>query len=220
MNSILWVLSLKPAVHVAGTFHPGQPPPGALGLAAGARTCSHCQRPRNFLRFLGVRRIRRLGSHSPRQWETPDLQGWRNANRGNRNHRPLGSSEFKPRPAGALVTVGEAPGAWGPLTSAGTRASGGSRQWASWRRPLFPRTAPRTEPGAGGTQRERRPMSVAPGAFICILPRSSGGPDMCWRPADGGAQGSAGVGQVHPGRGSSDGSGASLLCNCFTASAV
>lgn len=35
------------------------------------------------------------------------------------------------------------------LTSAGTRASGGSLQWASWTHPPSPRIAPRSEPGAG-----------------------------------------------------------------------
>lgn len=84
-------------------------------------------------------------------------------------------------------------------------------------RPLFHIALPRTEPGAGGTE-ERRPAKrpVAPGAFITILP-GSGGPGYVLRPADGSAQGSAGVGQVHPG---GRWFWASLLCNCCTASAV
>lgn len=41
----------------------------------------------------------------------------------------------------------------GPLTSAGTRVSGGSPRWVSWTRPRSPHTAPRTEPGAGNGER-------------------------------------------------------------------
>lgn len=40
----------------------------------------------------------------------------------------------------------------GPLTSVGTQASGESPLWVSWMHPQSPRTVPRTEPGAAGTE--------------------------------------------------------------------
>lgn len=86
-------------------------------------------------------------------------------------------------------------------------------------RPLFP-CCSRTEPGAQGDREERRPMaSVAQEAFICILPEAPGGPRICAGGQQMAAPGLSRGGAGTP-RPSSDGSGASLLCNCFTASAM
>lgn len=172
MNIILWVLSLKRQSTLQALSTPTSRFHELLASPRRARACSHCHL-RNFLRFLEARRCLRTGKSSRPKTavETSDFPavGEMQMEAATPPPQPFHQQHGKPSQAPVLpVAGGASPGPRegsapaGPLTSAGTRASGGSPRWASWTPPRSPRTAPRTEPGAVGTEGDRLVFSPAP----------------------------------------------------------